>query len=124
MRNSTLLDAPPDAFLAGSLDEVARTADALNEEVDGKPLRRIALDNEGPTNGLAHLVLTLIKLLHDLLEKQAIRRMENGSLTEEEVERVGHALMQQVQELEQLCETFDLDYDDLGIQLGTVEHAG
>lgn len=110
--------------MAGSLEELARTADVPNQDTDDKPLRRLALDNEGSTNGLAHLVLTLIRLLHDLLEKQAIRRMDNGSLTEEEVERVGHALMQQVQELEQLCETFDLDYDDLGIQLGTVEHVG
>jgi hypothetical protein len=46
--------------------------------------------------------------------------MESGSLTEEEVERVGRTLMCQVQELEELCEQFGFEYDDLGLDLGTI----
>lgn len=81
---------------------------------------RVALDEDRPTNGLAELVLTLIKLLHDLLEKQAIRRMEAGRLTEEEVERVGQTLKRQAEEIERLCEVFGLDASDLRLDLGTV----
>ncbi|MDP1690025.1 MAG: gas vesicle protein K, partial [bacterium] len=50
---------------------------------------RIALDPETVKNGLGQLVLTLVELVRQLLEKQAIRRIEGGSLTEDEVERLG-----------------------------------
>ncbi len=82
--------------------------------------RRVALDDGSPTNGLAELVLTLIRLLHDLLEKQAIRRMESGRLTDEEVEKVGQTLKRQAEEIEHLCEVFGLDPSDLRLDLGTV----
>ncbi len=102
----------------------AAASDAPGADDIQQAAQRIALDDESPANGLAHLVLTLIKLLHDLLEKQAIRRMESGSLTEDEVERVGRTLMCQVQELERLCEQFGFEYDDLGLNLGTIQYAG
>jgi hypothetical protein len=88
------------------------------------PAERLSLDDDTAAQGLAHLVLTLIKLLHDLLEKQAIRRMERGTLTDEEVERVGRTLQRQVQEIERLCEVFGLDVDDLDLSLGTVQTVG
>jgi hypothetical protein len=74
-----------------------------------------------PGNGLARLVLSLVNLLHDLLEKQAIRRMDNGTLTDEEVERIGRTLQQQAQEIEHLCDAFGLDVSDLSLPLGMVE---
>lgn len=84
---------------------------------ESSPQQRIALDendDEGSAaSGLAQLVLTLVKLLHDLLEKQAIQRMESESLTEEEVERIGRTLMKQKEELERICEEFGLELDDL-----------
>ncbi len=84
---------------------------------ESSPQQRIALDendDEGSAaSGLAQLVLTLVKLLHDLLEKQAIQRMESESLTEEEVERIGRTLMKQKKELERICEEFGLELDDL-----------
>ena len=89
-------------------------------DVPDSEARRVALDEDSPTNGLAELVLTLIKLLHDLLEKQAIRRMESGRLDEEEVEQVGRTLKRQAEELEHLCEVFNLEPDDLRLDLGTV----
>lgn len=83
---------------------------------------RIDVDEETPARGLAHLVLTLIKLIHDLLEKQAVGRMERGTLSDAEVERVGRTLMKQAEELERLCEVFGLDLDDLHLDLGTIHH--
>ena len=69
-------------------------------------------------NGLGQLVLTLVKLLHELLEKQAIRRIEAGSLTETEIERVGVTLMRQAQEIDRLRRAFNLEDEDLTIDLG------
>jgi hypothetical protein len=80
------------------------------------------LGGEGnPANGLAQLVLTLIKLLHDVLEKQAIRRMERGRLTSDQVEQVGQTLKRQADEIERLCEVFDLEPGDLDLSIGAVQ---
>ena len=46
---------------------------------------RLDLDPERLKNGLGQLVLTLIKLLHEVLERQALRRIDGGSLTEEQI---------------------------------------
>ncbi|WP_022834762.1 gas vesicle protein K [Salisaeta longa] len=73
------------------------------------------------TNGLAHLVLSVINLIHELLEKQTLRRMDNGTLTDDEIERLGQALQQQAAEIEHLCEVFDLSPSDLSLPLGTIE---
>lgn len=77
-----------------------------------------SINPEQLKNGLAQLALTVIKLLHELLERQAIRRMEAGSLTEDEIEQLGSTLMQQAQEIEQLREAFGLQPEDLNIDLG------
>lgn len=79
---------------------------------------KIEIDGERVRNGLAQLVLTLVKLLHELLERQAIKRMDSGSLSDEEIERLGLTLMRQAEELEHLREVFDLKDDDLNFNLG------
>jgi DNA-binding Xre family transcriptional regulator len=79
------------------------------------------LGGDSAANGLAQLVLTLVKLLHDLLEKQAIRRMEAGRLSDEQVEKVGQTLKRQAETIEQLCEAFDLEPGDLDLSLGSVQ---
>ena len=79
---------------------------------------RLNLTQDKVKNGLGQLVLTLVKLLHELLEKQAIRRMESGSLTEHEIERVGTTLMKQAQEIEELRKLFNLEEKDLNLDLG------
>jgi hypothetical protein len=79
---------------------------------------RINVDQEGVKNGLAQLVLTLVKLLHDLLERQAIRRIDAGSLSDDEIERVGVTLMRQVGEIERLRKAFGLEEEDLNMDLG------
>ena len=79
---------------------------------------RLEIDGDRVRNGLAQLVLTLVKLLHELLERQAIQRMDSGSLTDEEIERLGLALMRQAEELDRLRELFDLKEEDLNLDLG------
>lgn len=82
------------------------------------PAQRIHIDPENLKNGLGQLVLTLIKLLHSLLEKQAIRRMESGTLNDEQIERLGVTLMRQAEEIERLRELFGLTDTDLNLDLG------
>jgi hypothetical protein len=79
---------------------------------------RLELDPDKVKNGLGQLVLTLVKLLHELLERQAIRRIDSGSLTEEQVERLGLTLMRQAQEIERLRKEFGLEEEDLNLDLG------
>jgi hypothetical protein len=69
-------------------------------------------------NGLVHLVVTILNLLHELLERQAIRRMEGGHLAPEQVEALGTALMHQARTIADLCERFGIDEKDLNIDLG------
>lgn len=80
--------------------------------------RRISLDPESVQNGLGQLVLTLVKLLHELLEKQAIRRLETGGLSDEQVERLGMTLLRQSEEIARLREVFGLRDEDLNLDLG------
>ena len=80
--------------------------------------RRIDLDPESVKNGLGQLVLTLVKLLHELLERQAIRRIDAGSLSDEQIERLGLTLMGQAREIERLREAFGLEEEDLNLDLG------
>ena len=79
---------------------------------------RIALKEDDVKNGLGKLVLTLIELLRELLERQAIRRMEGGSLTDAEVERLGSTFLRLSEEMERLKQEFGLEDEDLNIDLG------
>ena len=86
---------------------------------NGAPRRaRLDLDPDRLKNGLGQLVLTVIKLLHELLERQALRRIDAGSLTEEEIERMGFTLMRQVEEIDRLRREFGLEEEDLNLDLG------
>jgi Gas vesicle protein K len=79
---------------------------------------RLDLDPERLKNGLGQLVLTLIKLLHEVLERQALRRIDAGSLTEEQIERLGFTLMRQEDEIDRLRQEFGLEPQDLDLDLG------
>src|SRR5438270_8841885 len=79
---------------------------------------RINADPEHVENGLARLVLTVIELLREILEHQAIRRMDGGTLTEEQVERLGLALLKLNERMDELKTTFGLTDEDLNIDLG------
>lgn len=69
-------------------------------------------------NGLSQLVLTLVKVLHELLKRQAVRRMEAGSLSAAEMERLGVTLMRQAQEIERMANDLGLKQEDLNLDLG------
>jgi hypothetical protein len=66
------------------------------------------------------LVLTLVELIRQLLERQAIRRMENGTLTDEETEAVGLALMRLQETILDLARQFDIDPEELNLDLGPI----
>jgi|GEM_PF-139411 len=80
--------------------------------------RRLNIDHEKTKNGLAQLVLTLVKLLHELLEKQALRRIDGGGLTDEEIERLGFTLMRQSEEITRISHEFGFEDEDLNLDLG------
>ena len=79
---------------------------------------RIEGDREDLARSLARLVLTLIELLRQLMERQAIRRVEAGGLSEEQIERLGRSLIALEQRMEELKESFELADDDLNLNLG------
>ena len=79
---------------------------------------RLNLQPDDAKNGLGRLVLAVVKLLHEVLERQAIHRIEGGSLTEAEIERLGMTLMRQAEELDRLRRAFNLEEGDLNIDLG------
>jgi hypothetical protein len=79
---------------------------------------RVKADPEDVERGLAQLVLTLIELLRQLMERQAIRRVEAGGLSDEQVERLGQALIALEQRMGELKMTFGLTDEDLNLDLG------
>jgi hypothetical protein len=78
---------------------------------------RIDLDPADIERGLAGLVLTLVEFLRQVLERQAIRRMEGGSLSDDDVERVGLALMRLEQKIGEIAAQFGLDRDDIQLRI-------
>jgi hypothetical protein len=90
--------------------ELGELAPALPERLD--------VDPAAADNGLARLVLTIIELLRDVLEHQAVRRMDGGTLDESEVERLGLALMRLDERMQELKGIFGLTDEDLNIDLG------
>src|SRR5438046_108302 len=95
--------SPPDV----ALDALAR---ALPDRINADP--------EHVENGLARLVLTVIELLREILEHQAIRRMDGGTLSDEQIERLGLALLKLSERMDELKATFGLTDEDLNIDLG------
>jgi actin-like ATPase involved in cell morphogenesis len=79
---------------------------------------RIELSPDNIEQGLAKLVLTLIDFLRQLLERQAIRRMEGGALSDQEIEEMGEALMKLEAKIRELADQFGLSPADLNIDLG------
>ncbi len=80
--------------------------------------RRVAVDGETVERGLAQLVLTLVELLRQLMERQAIHRMDAGTLTDDEVDRLGETFMKLDDRMDELKEHFRLRDEDLNLDLG------
>lgn len=79
---------------------------------------RIDCNAETLEQGLAKLVLGLIELLRRVLERQAIRRMEGGSLSDQQVEEMGQALMKLEQKISEMCDQFGIQPADLNLGIG------
>ena len=90
------------------------TEQSIQRSQDTHP-RRINIDPEKIENGLAKLVLTLVELIRKLLEKQAIRRIDGGSLSGEEIERIGESLMKLEDKVQELKDLFGLKDEDLNL---------
>jgi hypothetical protein len=82
---------------------------------------RISADPEAVENGLAKLVLSIVELVRRLLERQALRRMDAGNLTNEEIERLGNALMKLEEKMAELKASFGLSDDELNLKLGPLK---
>jgi len=79
---------------------------------------RIDIDPADVRKGLGQLVVTLLKLLHELMERQAARRVDGGSLTVEQIERLGMTLMLQSREIQRLQAEFELADQEVNLDLG------
>ena len=93
------------------------TEQSIQRSQDTHP-RRINIDPEKIENGLAKLVLTLVELIRKLLEKQAIRRIDGGSLSGEEIERIGESLMKLEDKVQELKDLFGLKDEDMNLISG------
>jgi Gas vesicle protein K len=80
--------------------------------------RRLDADPESVERGLVSLVLTLVELLRQLMERQALRRVDQGTLTDEQVENIGRTLMALEDRMAELREHFGLSPEDLNLDLG------
>ena len=98
----------------GDLEDFATELERANSSLP----RRINADPEGVERGLAKLVLTLIELLRQLMERQAVRRVEGGSLSDEEIERLGQTFLKLGMRMEELKAIFGLEDEDLNLNLG------
>jgi hypothetical protein len=85
-------------------------ADALTRRINAEP--------EELEQGLAQLVLTIVELLRQLMERQALRRVQAGDLTDEETERLGRTMMLLAERMDELKEQFGLTDRDLNLNLG------
>jgi hypothetical protein len=111
-----MTDSPADKLLATPVDldpfarDVRRLEDALS--------RRVEADPDSVERGLAQLVLTIVELLRQLMERQAVRRVEAGNLDPETVERLGSTLMALEGRMQELKDVFGLSDEDLNLDLG------
>ena len=107
MSEDRTLDADDPELFAADLAEIAPALPS-----------RIEANAEDVEAGLGKLVLTLVEFLRQVLEHQAVRRMEGGTLSDEEIERLGLALMRLQERLEEIKNEFGLAGEDLNIDLG------
>lgn len=88
-------------------------AQALENALQG----RVDIDPERVEQGLVKLVLMVVETLRQVIERQAVRRVEAGALSEDEIERLGLTLMRLEEKMAELRRQFDLSDDDLSLTL-------
>lgn len=99
------------------LDDLETFASEMEQANDALP-QRINADPEDTERGLAKLVLTLIELLRQLMERQALHRIEGGSLTDDEIERLGQTFLKLAIRMDELKRVFGLEDEELNLNLG------
>ena len=102
---NTFSDSPEDF-----IEEIEKIQNILPAKIDANP--------ENVEKGLAKLVLTLIELIRQLMEKQGMRRMEGNSLSDEEIERLGETFMKLEEKMEELKGIFGIEDEELILNLG------
>jgi hypothetical protein len=102
------------------LDELRLIAEELKARVEAGTPARWNADPEDVRRSVMQLVLTLVDFIRQVLERQAIRRMEEGTLSGDEIERVGQALMKLEETVHDLARQAGLDPKDLNLDLGPI----
>lgn len=99
-----------------------REVESLRDELQDRtrPVPRWNADPDDVQRSVARLVLSLVEFLRKLMERQAIRRMDAGTLEDDEVEAVGQALMRLEETVRDIAARFDLEPDDLNLDLGPI----
>ena len=113
----TAIDNSPSAETAIS-DPLDQALTHAFDSFDQRAGSRLDIDPKKVEEGLARLVLTVVEFLRQLLERQAIARMEAGSLTHEQIENVGLALMRLEEKVRELRTFFGLGDEELNLDLG------
>lgn len=101
-------------FNSTEIDRLEEAARSIEQAAQS----RINATPDNAEHGLAKLVLTLVELIRKLVEKQAIRRVEGGTLSDDEIERLGETLMKLENKMDELKKAFDLTDEDLNLDLG------
>lgn len=91
---------------------------APTEQSTPAPRHRIDADPESVERGLVTLVLTIVELLRQLMERQALRRVDQGTLTDDQIEKIGWTLMTLEEKMAELRDHFGLEPEDLNLDLG------
>jgi len=102
-----------------SANNKAATSDPLEPKLELPP--RLSTSPETAADDLVTLVLAIVDTLRQVMERQAIRRVESGSLAEDEIERLGLTLMQLESRMVELKAHFGLTSEDLNLNFGTVQ---
>lgn len=106
-----------DAALPVAAHDPERLAAQLADVAPALP-RRLDARAEDVDQGLARLVLTLVEFIRQLLEHQAVRRMDGGGLTDAQVEELGLALLRLRERLDEIKDVFGVRGEELNIDLG------
>ncbi|MEV3926035.1 gas vesicle protein K [Actinomadura coerulea] len=126
VRDPAVGDPFTDDILAGRTESpggdapvrAAPVREADLRERSSRTMQRLRSDPETVERDLVKLVLTLVELIRQLMERQALRRAEGGDLTDQQVEDLGLALMRLDEAMTRLKDHFDLDDHDLNLDLG------
>lgn len=110
--------APPASPI--EVQEVESLRRELERVREGSGTPRWNADPDEVRRSVLKLVLTLVEFIRQILERQAIRRMEGGTLSEAETEAVGLALMRLEETIRDLCGQFDIAPEDLNLDLGPI----